>query len=102
MEKLMVLYNSPDELIFAVDDYILNDIEAMKYKDDIYYRSSEWADKEAIKKGDYAVSLSDSSFLKGLGINCENLYVLVAKSGGNDTFTPEEENAIKIANFLLK
>ena len=102
LNKLMVLFNSNDELLFIVDEYMLDYIEGMKYTEDIFYRADEWIDEELLYKGDYAVTLDKSSVLENLGIDSSDLYILLAKMDAEDGFKNEEQNAIKIAKFLLK
>ena len=54
------------------------------------------------KKGDLAVSLRDSTVMKECRVNSSNLYIMIARMNYEEEMTPEEENAIKIANFLIK
>lgn len=101
-EKLMALLNSPDEIVFIVDSKMLNTFEKMKYTEDIFYENSLLTDEEALKTGKYAVSLKESTGFKNIGIDGSDLYVLIARMDYDDSFTKEEENGIKIAQFLIK
>ena len=100
LNKMMVLFNSTDELLFVVDEQMLPQVTETKYSADIFYKVSEWLGENT--ENEYAMPLADSTALKELGIDGANLYVLVAKIDHDDGFKLEEENAIKIAKFLLK
>jgi len=102
LEKLMVLLNSTDELLFVVDEQMLPQVALTQYSADIFYKVSEWNGEQIKTDNEYAMSLCDSTILKELGIDGTDLYVLVAKTDADAGFKPEEENAIKIAKFLSK
>ena len=102
LDKLMILFNSTDELVFVVDKEMLPRFVEIKYTQDIFYKASEWFGETELSEDGYSVSLKESTALNELGLNTENLYVLVAKTDDEDGFKPEEENAISIAKFLLK
>ena len=102
LNKMYVLFNSTDELLFISDSYMLDRLTNTKYTQDIFYKSSEWLGENENQENEYAVSLRDSTALKEVGIEGSELYILVAKADSDDGFKPEEENAIKIAKFLLK
>ncbi|MBO5734419.1 MAG: hypothetical protein J6R66_05980 [Clostridia bacterium] len=102
LNKLMALFSSGDELIFVVDSYMLEQITRISYTEDIFVPSSEWADEAGIKEGVYAVSLADSTAFKESGVDSSDMYVMVARMDYEDGLKPAEENAIAIANFLIK
>ncbi len=102
LEKLQILYSSQDELIFIVDGYMLDYMLSLPDTADVFYKATEWYDGVADKKGDLAVSLRDSTVMKECRVNSSNLYIMIARMNYEEEMTPEEENAIKIANFLIK
>ena len=102
LNKLMILLNATDELVFVVDEAMLPQFVDIKYSSDIFYKTTEWSGESGSERSEYAASLKDSAVLKELGIDGSDLYVLVARTDTEDGFKPEEENAIKIAKFLLK
>jgi len=102
LNKLMVLLNSTDELLFIVDEQMLPQVASTQYSADIFYKVSEWNGEQIKTDNEYAMPLSGSTILKELGIDGTDLYVLVAKTDHDAGFVAEEENAIKIAKFLLK
>ena len=102
VNKLLALFSSNEELIYITDSYTIERIKQMKNTDSVFYPSNEWADETYDKKGDFGVSLKESAILKELNIDGSDLYVMIAKSDTEPGFKPEEENAIKIAKFLLK
>ncbi len=102
LNKLMVLLNSADELLFIVDEQMLPQVAGTQYSQDIFYKVTEWNSEQLALDNEYAMPLSNSTVLKELGIDGTDLYVLVAKTDHESGFKPEEENAIKIAEFLLK
>ena len=59
LNKLQILYSSQDELIFIVDDYMLDYMLSLPDTADVFYKATEWYDGVADKKGDLAVSLRD-------------------------------------------
>ena len=101
LNKMMVLFNSNDELLFVVDSQMLPQTTQNKYAADIFYKSKEWY-KENSYDNEYAVPLNNSAIFEELGIDSSDLFVLVAKADNEEGYTPEENNAIKIAKFLLK
>ncbi len=102
INKLVALFSSYDEVVYIVDSYTLDRIKQMQGTETLFYPSNEWSDENTVKKGDFAVSLANSTVLKQLEIDSTDLYVMLARHGSDDELKPEEENGIKIAEFLLK
>ena len=100
--KRDAVFSSNDELVFIVDEIMRDETLEMKSTKNMFYEVSEWTKEDSLKKGSYAVSLAESNVLKNLNIDSSNLYVMIAKYDHEDGFKPQEKNAIKIANFLLK
>ncbi len=102
LNNMYALLNSTDELLFVADKEMLSQLTGTKYSADIFYKTTEWLDNAQSEENEYAAPLKKSAVLNELGIDADDLYVLVAKTDSDDGFKPEEENAIKIAKFLLK
>ena len=102
LNNMYALFNSTDELLFVTDKEMLLQLTGTKYTPDIFYKTAEWLGESINEENEYAAPLSESAVLNELAIDASDLYVLVAKTDSEDGFKPEEENAIKIAKFLLK
>ncbi len=102
INKLIMLFSSPDEFIYVADTYTLDCIANIKNVDSVFMPSSEWADDDSLKQGKYAVSLKDSTLLKQLNIDSSDLYIMIADKSGNDEIKTAKENAVMIAKYLLK
>jgi len=100
--KLMTLFASRDELIFITDSYMLERLTNMNKEGDVFLPVKEWAPDGEVIEGELAVSLGDSSVLKEVGIDSSDMYILMARADYEEGITPEEVNARKIAEFLIK
>ena len=100
--KLMAIFASNDELVFIMDSTMLEQIQNMNHIKEMFYLADDWAKGEYLKKDDIAVSLNESVAMKSAGIESSDMYVLVAKMDYEPGLKKAEENAIKIANFLIK
>ncbi len=102
LNKLAALFVAHDEPLFIVDSYMLNEITKMEYSADIFHKADEWADLDSHIEGNYAVSLAESEILRSINLDSSDLFVLVGRCDEEEGFNPKEENAVKIAKFLLK
>ena len=102
LNNMYALFNSNDELLFIADEEMMSQLTGTKYSPDIFYKTTEWLGENTNEENEYAAPLKKSAVLNEIGIDADDLYILVAKTDTEEGFKPQEENAIKIAKFLLK
>jgi len=96
--KLMVETACSEAYVFILSPKYVDYFNGSK----IFMNSNEWTDKESIN-GE-VVSLKDSSVLKELGIDTENLYIgirNIRKDEDADVAAKKQKNEIEFAKFLL-
>ncbi len=101
--KLMTTFAVEDEFIYIMDKTMMNEVLNMSATEGVFIPVGEWAD-QCNEDEIYGASLKESTLLNNYEINTENLYILVRMNydADNSELSIKEENAIKIANFLLK
>jgi len=104
MNKMMSYFAADDELLYIVDDYMLTRILSLSQTEGIFIPVSEWANTGVEEKNMYAASLKNSTVLENAMVDTSDMYLLVRMNYNENSEKLElkEENAIKIANFLIK
>jgi len=102
--KLISVFSADDEFLYITDKSMLTEILSMSQTEGMFIPVSEWSEENMETVEDIAVSLKDSSVLRELDIDTQDMYIFVRMNfeEENEELELKEKNAIKIAKFLLK
>ncbi len=109
--KLDLELQNERSFIFLFDEDQLNTMLNRDYVADLYVPVSEWAPElgsdfptvEGSDGGVYAVDVSNSSLLKGLGINCDGMYAVLRINTWDDAENlAAYESSIAILQEIVK
>ena len=103
MNKLMAMFATEEEYIYIMDEKMMNDIISMESTEGLFVPVNVWATTNDDENA-YGVSLKNSSVLKENGIDSSDMFILIRECYNNNDMElkTKQENAIKIAEFLVK
>ncbi len=109
--KLMAILASEDEMLYIFDKIMMDDVLNMHAAEGIFIPVSDWCDTNLSEEKLYyyenepcAVSLSDSKFMKDMGLDASGMYLAVRMN-----YKPNDEdlekryaNSVILANAIAK
>ena len=103
MNKLMATFATEEEYIYIMDKKMMNDIISMESTEGLFVPVNVWAttnDTENV----YGASLKNSSILQENGIDSSDMFIMIREcyNDNDKELKIKQENAIKIAKFLVK
>ncbi len=103
MNKLMATFATEEEYIYIMDEKMMNDIISMESTEGLFVPRKVWEttnDTENV----YGASLKNSSILQENGIDSSDMFIMIREcyNDNDKELKIKQENAIKIAKFLVK
>lgn len=109
--KLMAFLASEDEMLFVFDKMLLDDVLNMHAAEGIFVPVSQWCDMSVSDELLYyhenepcAVSLTDSTFMKNLGLDASGMYLAVRMNykQNDEELEKRYANCVALANAIAK
>ncbi len=103
MNKLMANFANEEEYLYIMDGKTMNDVISMESTEGLFVPVKVWAttnDTENV----YGASLKNSSILRENGIDSSDMFIMIREcyNDNDEELKVKQENAIKIAKFLVK
>ena len=103
MNKLMATFATEEEYIYIMDEKMMNDIISMESTEGLFVPVNVWATTNHTETV-YGASLKNSSILQENGIDSSDMFIMIREcyNDNDKELKIKQENAIKIAKFLVK